>query len=507
MKIIDLHQPCPSCSSSDAFCRYEDGHGYCFSCTKYFPAKEDFIIEDKFTYEYLPTRGITKETFRLYDVKTKVDANGKPVSIGFKYPNGSYKVRSLETKDFHTKGDMTNAGLYGQDRFATSGHKYIAVTEGEFDACSLYQATKVPVVSVRSASSALRDCSDARSFLNAHDRIYLCFDSDPRGHDALHAVAKLFDYNKIYVLDFSPKKDANDYLQAGEEDVLRNIWWNAKPYLPENIICSFSEFKNILEHPQKVGIPYPFSTLTEMTYGLRTGESVLVTAQEGIGKTEFLRAIEFGLLRGTSDNIGAIFLEEPKARHLQGLAGLHIGSPVHIPGSGYSDTEIFDSLRQAIGEDERVHLYSHFGTGDPEVLLDCIRFLVTARNVRWVLLDHFSMACCGMASETDERRALDYFANRLELQIKELDYGLIMGCHVNDDGKTRGSRMPGKIADIRIDLSRDINNPDPIARNTLDLTVSKNRFGGKSGPAGQLFFDLNAFKFEEVVNQEERVDV
>ena len=29
------HEPCPSCSSSDAFAVYSDGGGFCFSCGHY----------------------------------------------------------------------------------------------------------------------------------------------------------------------------------------------------------------------------------------------------------------------------------------------------------------------------------------------------------------------------------------------------------------------------------------------------------------------------------------
>ena len=433
-----------------------------------------------------------------------MDTDGKPVSIGFKYPNQSYKIRSLTKKEFTWKGDATNAGLFGQDKFPAGGHKYVAITEGEFDALSIYQTIRVPAVSVRSSSSALSDLATARSWINQHERIYFCFDSDAAGKDACHRCAKLFDYNKILCLDFAPLKDANDYLQAGKDDVLRNIWWNAKPYLPESIVSSFDEFDKILTTPAKQGIPYPFPTLTEMTYGLRTGESVLITAKEGIGKTEFMHAIEYGLLKNTEDRVGAIYLEEPKLRHLQALAGLELGLPVHLPGVTANDN-ISDALRTAVKEDHRLLLYSHFGSRDPEDLLDTIRFMVSARNVRWVLLDHISMAVSGLAAEADERRAIDYLSNRLELQVKELDYGLIMACHVNDNGDTRGSRMPGKIADIRIDLTRNTLADDPIARNTLGLSISKNRFSGKTGPAGELFFDQSTFSMSEIIHGESEI--
>src|SRR6266446_243650 len=114
-KIVLQHVPCPKCPSSDAYCEYEDGHGYCFSCTYYKPKHEDFDI---FTYEYLPWRGITKQTMEFYDVRTKIDA------------------------------------------------------------LSIHQALGGPVVSVQSSVTAGRDASTARSWLNAYERIYLAFDND-----------------------------------------------------------------------------------------------------------------------------------------------------------------------------------------------------------------------------------------------------------------------------------------------------------------------------------------
>jgi twinkle protein len=236
-----------------------------------------------------------------------------------------------------------------------------------------------------------------------------------------------------------------------------------------------------------------------MTYGIRRGESVLLTAQEGVGKTELMRAIEKQLLEKTDAPIGSIFLEEPKRRHLQGLAGLELRRPVHLPDSGCTTDEILQALKKCIGRDDRLHIYSHFGSDDPDVLLDTIRFMVTARSVGYVLLDHVSMVVSGLAGE-DERRALDYIATRLEMMVKELDFSLIMVSHVNDFGQTRGSRYISKVADIRIDAKRDLLHLSENVRNTTILTVSKNRFSGRTGDAGQLLFDPYTQTFTEIAN-------
>ena len=86
------------------------------------------------------------------------------------------------------------------------------------------------------------------------------------------------------------------------------------------------------------------------------------------------------------------------------------------------------------------------------------------------------------------------------MMVKELDCALIVVSHVNDDGLTRGSRNISKIADIRIDLKRDLTTSDPVVRRTTHLTVSKNRFCGRTGPAGELLFDPSTYSLEEFVD-------
>lgn len=411
---------------------------------------------------------------------TRINSSGAPIHIVYTYPDGSKKLRAIEKKEFWAEGKPT-PGLFGRDKFAAGSHKCVTITEGELDACSLYQVVHHPVVSVRSSATGLGDISHDRSWLQSFERVYLCFDGDSAGQSALHSVAKLFDPQKLFHVKLTKWKDANEFLSNGEEDDLRRIWYNSKRYLPETIISSLSDFKVLLEEEPKRGVNYPFPTITEMTYGIRPGESILITAQEGIGKTEFVRAIEHGILKTTDWNVGSFFLEEPTRRHLQGLASLELGEPCHLPGHG---TKAPAALGTLLGSDERLFLHANFGSMDPDALLDTIRFLVVGRFCRCILLDHLTMVFSGR-DEVDERRAIDYFSTKIEMMVKELLFAFIMVCHVNDNGQTRGSRYPSKVADIRIDLVRDILSGD----NVIYPTVSKNRYCGKTGPAGPIIFN------------------
>lgn len=451
----------------------------------------------KYTYEFIQHRGIQKDVMRFFGVSAKIDEEGKPVELGFKYPNGNYKIRSLLKKDFYLEKGKKIEGLFGKDKFAAGSSKTVTITEGELDALSFYQVLRSPVVSVQSASSALRDCTVDRDWLNSFDKIYLAFDADAAGRAAVASVQRLFDPTKVFQVKFSNRKDANDYLQAGEEQVLKKIWENSKRYLPDTILSSLSDFKEILQKPPKMGVPYPFKKLTDMTYGIRLGETVLFTAQEKVGKTELMHFIEHKLLKETEENVGAIFTEEPPLRHLQALAGIEDGRPYHLPDRAAKSDEVFSTVQRVLTKDDRLFIYSHFGSDDPDVLLDTIRFLVSACNCRYVLFDHLSMVVSGNRDEADERRALDYISTRLEMMVKELDFSLIMVSHVNDNGQTRGSRYPTKVADITVTAQRDMQHPDPIERSTIYLRVLYNRFAGLTGPAGKIIFDRDNYTFKE----------
>ena len=390
-KLIDSKLPCPrpECGSSDAYHTYDDGHGYCYSCGTYFPPQGTTVND--YTYEYLPWRGVSANTFAFYDTITKIDKDGKPISIGYKYPNGSFKIRLRDKKEFYSLGDISKAGLFGRDKFSAGAHKYVCITEGELDALSLYQALgNIPVVSVQSSGTAHRDCTLDRAFLASFERIYIAFDSDGQGKDARKVVASLFEHSKIWTINFSKYKDANGYLEIGEVDELRNLFRNARKYLPDNLISSIQDFSHILQTPPRQGMSYPFPSLTKMTYGIRKGESVLFTALEGVGKTEVMNQIEAHLLQELPDDesVGAIYLEQPKDRHLQALAGILLRKPAHLPESGASPLEAIEAIKNLVRVDDRLFIYTSFGSDDPDNILDTIRFLVNGLKCNYILLDH-----------------------------------------------------------------------------------------------------------------------
>jgi twinkle protein len=516
------HTACPKCTSNDKDKRgdnlgvYEDLTAYCFSCGYFIGNIEKFLKKGIGDITFVspslgtvqevplhvvhdvkePWRGITETTLALYGVRSSDH------SILFPYGPNRAKVRSLDKKAFFMTGPKEGSiPLFGMDRFQRGQGRSVTITEGEPDAMAAYQmlGSQWACVSVPGATAARGACAEARDWLNTFEKIYLCFDNDTAGQDAAAEVAKLFDVNKIYHVKLDKHKDANDYLQAQDEKAFVAAWWAAKKFRPKGVVSSHSEIRTILSRSrQEAQATYPFPTLQSMLYGIRTGEVVLFTAPEKVGKTEVLRAIEYHLLQSTKDNIGIIHLEEEEKRSVQGLIGYHLSSPVHLPDACASIEDQMVAYEELTGADDRLHVYSHFGSDDPSVILDTVRSLATVCGCRYIFLDHISMIVSGLKGVEDERRELDQISTELAKMARELNFCLFLVSHVNDDGKTRGSRYIAKVADTIIHLDRDIEAASLDERNKTRLTCRGNRFAGITGPAGVLHFDPKTYKLSEL---------
>lgn len=538
---IKTHLSCDACGSSDALTDYGD-HTYCFSCKDYVKKgvdKEEEMVysnlrggegwhpryhlsntpsttfytpstynnnnyKGTFTVQYKGLRGISENTMRFYGVKCRVKEDGTPFELVYPY-DGFDKIRDLLKKGFRVEGDGKKAGVWGKEKFSPSSSKSITITEGEDDAMAVFEMMgKYAAVSVRSSVFARRDCEADFKYLDSFERIYLCFDDDEPGQKALKEVASLFDPNKVYHVQMGGgMKDARDYLMNSRSDEFRKIWWNSKMYLPKGIVASYQDIEKILEtEGEEIIANFPFETLNEMTYGLRSGKVYLFTAKEKIGKTSVMKAIEHHLLKTTDYNIGVIHLEEGEKKTVKGLVTYELEHPVELPDSGITNAEIMAAYKDMTKRDGRLHFYTHFGSDDPDTIINAIRYMVAVCKCKFVVLDHITMLVTGFETD-DERKKLDYISTRLAMLTRELDFTLLLVSHVNADGDTRGSKNISKVADLIVYIDRDIESSNYDARHTTSLLVKGNRDVAKSGPAGHLWFDERTYCLKEKTIEQE----
>ncbi len=455
----------------------------------------------EWTYEYLPHRGLTEETVRKYEISNRISPVGEPNAYCFKWDRGTGKIKVIKSGQTWWEGEPGGVGLFGQHLFPAGSAKAITICEGLHDAPSIYQAlgSKYPSVAPKNGcGSARKDCIAAREYLNSFDKIYLCFDNDDAGHKTVRDIASLFDFNKVFHVKLEKYKDANEYLCAGDQEALRKAWWAATKFVPEGVLASWSEFDKVIDEKENhPGLPIPFSTLQEMTDGVKLGCVFCVKGQEGLGKTEIIRSIESHVLATTDWNIATIHLEERKEEQLERLAGHQLRIPCHLNGAPVTRDQIKRALRDLTKTDHRLHVYAHFESDDPYLVLDTIRFLGSCCDCRLITCDPFNHVVTGLMDE-DERKALDMMIMKVSAMARDHNFAFLYSVHTNPDGSARGSKMLTKAAHTVLEVKRDHLSDNEYMRRVTHLHLEKNRPMSVTGPAGKLIFNPETFMLSEL---------
>lgn len=506
-KLLARHLPCSDCNSSDALCVYENGT-WCFSCNTFIRCEgqallesvqdrkeelEDSNVETIFTkgsFGAIKDRNITKDTAKFYNVSCVVEGDVVKKHI-YPYYLGNkkvaQKVRTVANKEFICEGTLRHSNLFGQQLFPASKKPYILVTEGELDALAAYQMTGgiYPCVSLPNGAPAAMKCiKENFEYLNTFGCIVLCFDNDDQGQKAALQCAKLFGANKCKIFKNNPiYKDACDYLAADKAREFTETLYQSPTYTPAGIVDIYDLHDRFLAKKKRLvesSLQYPYEGLNDMTYGIRTGEFVVITAETGVGKTAFLREVQNHLLETSKVKIGVMYIEE-EVEDTYGLTmGPLVKQSIHLPTVEIDEPEL-QKARDKIGRG-RVYVYEHFGSSDFDSILERIRYMVKGLGCEIIILDHISMLVSDQRYD-DERRALDAISTKLKQLTVELGICILAIVHLNRQGQIRGSAMIEKLANMMLSLERDLIADDPETRNQTKVVITKNRFSGQTGPA------------------------
>ena len=527
MPFVKMHQPCNDCGSSDGLSINDDGWTHCFACdARRAPTSDvngvnhtEVLMEAKqldTTHEIYVTiidRGISSDTAKAY----KCSKDGLMYHFNYTDDKGNiiaYKTRTAD-KNFRINGDWKGAGLYGQHLFAKGG-KYVTIVEGEFDAMAAYQmlGSKYPVVSIRNgAASAVKDVQKNYEWLDSFDNIVVCFDGDEPGQRAASQVAELFGAKAKVFKHLDGMKDACDYLQNKKMKEFTDKWWSSEQHVPDGILVGSSLLDEVMRPLASADCDYPFSELTALTYGIRKGELVTITAGSGLGKSQFVREIVWHVLNKSEDNIGLMFLEESVRKTGLSLMSLAANKPLHLPDNDATAEEKTDAFNATLGTD-RVYLFDHFGSTSVDNIVNRVRYLAKGLGCGYVFLDHISIVVSAQASG-DERKAIDEIMTKLRMLVQETGIALIVVSHLkrpeskgHEEGaatslaQLRGSGSIAQLSDMVIGLERNGQAEDAVERNTTRVRVLKNRFSGTTGPAGSLLYSRDTGRMTEV-NEEE----
>lgn len=524
------HQPCPykSCGSSDAFVwNTIYGYGTCHSCGEPYPCKGKLdkvfdwvekeyplkrakgmlkVIEadnshETGTWKYVGERKITNKTMEFYGVKTYVE-NDLPIKHTYIYPNGTSKTRELP-KNFNLR---ENAGfkpdmLFGMDKFPAGSAQAVTITEGELDAMSGFQmmGSKYPFVSLPSATPSHKLLANCKEWLGSFKKIYLSLDSDDKAEKFAVSLMNLFP-NRVFKVPHDVYKDANEFLMADAGEQFSKAWFSAKLYTPNNIYNSEEDFLSLLhDTPDHSYVPTGIVGLDNKILGLMQGHFTVIKAPTGIGKSEFMRYLEYNFIANHPEvKFATWHLEETKLRSLLGVVSYHLKDNLTrkdlIQEKGKLK-EVEEAIRFITNNTGymQFHLREEDGV---EELVEQIRVLTQVYGCQYVFFEPIQDVVTVSNDESKEALLAD-LSVRLSKLAADLNVGIVTIGHTNDNGDFKYCRMIGQRASVIIDLERDKEADDMIERNTTTLVVKKNRPCGLEGPSGELLFDGETFTLSE----------
>jgi len=539
-EIVKSHQPCPDCGSSDALAYYPE-NTYCFSCKAHRHLKSTGEVDhsipvtyiekgtfkpmatvqqqfnsDRLNFSPIIDRKIDVDTCRKYGVKQGT-TNGKACHVYPYYDKDTKehivnKIRIVDTKEFFSEGEKhKKTGLFGQHLFSEGG-KFITITEGELDCLAAYQmmGSKWPVISVRNgAASALNEIKYNLDYLGSFQHVVLCFDNDEPGIKATREIANLLEPGRCKIMHLS-KKDACEYLMHGQTQKFVQDFWNARTYTPEGILCG-PDIEKILFSEEKIeSYPYPWDSLNSMTYGMRRGELVLVTAGSGIGKSSVMRELAHYLMKTANEKVGCLFLEESVRKTSDGILSIEADKKFHIPASE-QNVWTQEDRKQAYEDMNRLEnavFWNHFGSTSLDNLLSRIRYMAKGLDCKYIILDHISIVVYDLG---DERKAIDTAMLKLRTLVQELNIHLMVVCHLSRPSGTgheegasvslkelRGSHSLAQLPDMIFALERNNQAVSEQERSRTLIRILKNRFSGETGPVTMLLWNKNNGRLTEV---------
>lgn len=535
-KALETHQPCEECGSSDALSYYED-HSYCFSCehverydhykrevTNLNDYKEDIAWSD---------RKISTAVCQYYNVQTE----GNDVVFPYYDLNGmrvSTKTRR-KGKQFLIGGDFGQARLFGYQtlgKMSKGKSDWVIVTEGESDALAAFQMANkirpeatnvtddrkiVSVLSIKSGmQSAVKDIQEHLEILESFNRVYFCFDNEPRAQEQAEKCAKKLSPGKAYIVKLQ-LKDACEYTKAEKHDQFLTHLKEAEQYTPSGIVNAGGNFDGLWAETNLMSIPFPWPKLQSKVLGTRAREITTWAAGTGVGKSSILREMQHFYLKNTEHNIGIIALEESVDRTRKGIMAVEANDRLHLNEvfTKYSKEQIREYFEATLA-DNRVYIYDHFGSMDVDDLLSRIRYMVQAYDCKIIFIDHLSILVSGLDT-LDERRGIDRAMTLLRQLTEETNCCLHLVTHLrrinsdksHEDGvevnlsHLRGSHGIAQISDTVIAMERDTQSDDPVVSNTSTLRVLKCRYTGDVGKADDLLYDKKTGRMEPILVKED----
>ncbi|CAG9330914.1 unnamed protein product [Blepharisma stoltei] len=413
------------------------------------------------------------------------------------------KARAIYKENKHNMRLIPTGGGWGLFGLNTvqPGIKTVVLTEGEYDAMAVYQATGLAAVSLPNGASHLP--LQMLPWFEQFQKIYLWLDDDLAGREAAAKFARKLGIKRSFIVStksFSGEgpKDANEALLSCSHEGMKQFIADAKPLAEENI-TTFRElrqevYQKIIKHKEETGImSNSFKWFNEKTKGFRRGELSILTGGTGSGKTTLLSQLSLDFCEQNIPTLWGSF--EIKNDILLKKLLLQYAKCDLI-----AQPELFNEYADKFQE-LPLFLLKFFGSTDVDKILDTMDFAVYAYDIGHIVIDNLQFMLSGQAQGSNKFDLQDNVIARFRAFATDKNVHITTVIHpkkVDDDSDLSVSSVFGSAkATQEADNIFIIQNRHKYRL----IDVRKNRFDGEVGRSG-LGFNKATSTFFELTNQE-----
>lgn len=316
----------------------------------------------------------------------------------------------------------------------------IYVTEGEYDAISLWQYGYTNVCSLPNGAQGINGWVED---IEAGKDFKVCLDNDSAGADGAEKFADRMGRARCSRV-YSRLKDFNDYLQCGMSKAeVDKLVADAEPMFKAPVINIgeyLEEAYKVLDDPEAAnGYPTPWESVNRIWGGVRLGETTAASGFTGDGKTTLGMAIGSHMIQ--EHDLPALIVS-PEMREqflLMELAANYFKKKI----------ETYDELNEYLEKyDGKVFIakvFDQWTHKSKDSLLnhtfDVIEHAIKHNGVKFIILDHLRLFINAMNQQDSERLMIDQFIQRcihcavannvhiwLVVQPKHVDEALLSRC-------------------------------------------------------------------------------
>lgn len=390
-------------------------------------------------------------------------------------------------------------GIFGLNTINPSNTE-IVITEGEFDAMAVNQATGYQAISLPNGANHLP--VQILPFLEKFTKIYLWMDADEIGQSNAKKFAEKLGINRTFIvntraLDANGPKDANDALRE-DPDNLKRYLLLAKAISQENI-TTFSEMKatvynKILKYEEAQGLKsLSLEWYNKKLKGFRSGEFTIYSGLTGSGKTTLLSQLSLDFCKQGVSTLWGSFEIKNEILMTTMLLQYSEANLIKEPQSFEFYANRFENMP--------LYFMKFFGSSQLDQIISTIEFAIYTYDISHVVIDNLQFLLSGQGKGFEKFDLQDEAVSRFRKLATSKNIHVSLVIHPRKVDDTQEINMSSIFGTAKSTQEADNVFLIQNHKGYKVLELKKNRFDGEVGSIA-LGFDKDTKRFFELYQHE-----